>query len=147
MNQLTAQELLENLIILLDHEIQSSEGEVVLFPTEEEIMEILQSPILIAQSRFEPQQPVAVIWHSNDGSCYWCIGFFVNQLDENTSRVDHLQSKDKITWYRPITDDIQTVNYMQILPCDIEGEWSFARRPTAYILTNSQDIDLVFKNE
>ena len=84
MNQLRAQELVENLIILLDHEIQSSEGEVVLFPAEEGIMEILQSLIQIAQSRFEPQQPVAVIWHSNDGSCYWCIGFFVNQLDENT---------------------------------------------------------------
>ena len=149
MNFLSGQELVENLIILLDHEISTDEGEIVCFPTEEEIMHILketQTKNPIPQSRFVPQQPVAVVWYIDDDRSYWCLGFFLDQIDKSTCRVDHLESKDKVNWYHPAIDDIQVVNYTQILPCNVDGEWNFVRRQSAYIIKNIQEIDLLFKN-
>ena len=75
----------ENLTILLDTEIDSNEGELVYFPCEEEIIEILTEvrndvPTWL-KSRFLPQQPVPVVW---------CLGFFL-YIDEKYIRVEHLK--------------------------------------------------------
>ena len=80
MNYLTNEEMAENLTILLDTEIDSNEGELVYFPCEEEIMEILTErrndvPMWL-RSRYSPQQPLAVVWDSDSGNRFWSVGFF-----------------------------------------------------------------------
>ena len=42
MNDLTCEQLVENLTILIDNTIETNDGEVVLFPSEDEIMDIIQ---------------------------------------------------------------------------------------------------------
>ena len=49
-------------------------------------------------------------------------------------------------WIRPLNDDIQIVNPIQVLPCEVHGEWDFrsARQPV-YILNNAEVIESLFK--
>ena len=80
MNYLTNEEMADNLTILLDTEIDSNEGELVYFPCEEEIMEILTErrndvPMWL-RSRYSPQQPLAVVWDSDSGNRFWSVVFF-----------------------------------------------------------------------
>ena len=62
------------------------------------------------------------------------MGFYVDDNDDNTVRVDHLKRclvKDKHgrqmkcdhQWERPKTDDLQGVEEEQILSCKPVGDW------------------------
>ena len=77
MNYLSAEEIVENLSILLDNDIESNGGEDVTLPSEENIMEILseKSNVQIARRRTTTTstsrvlthlQPLAVVWDTND---------------------------------------------------------------------------------
>ena len=60
---------------------------------------------------FEPNQPLGVIWDV-DSMSYWCIGFYINVLEEEQIRVDHLTQRRKglnDQLVRPNVDDIQSV--------------------------------------
>ena len=120
-------ELIENLTILLDNEIESNEGTIVCLPTEEEMMEKL-SIAVPRECQYAPQQQLAVVWYKDDDTCDWSLGFFVDQIDTTTLRVDHLISNDKVNWQRPAVDDIQLVNPIQLVSCNIDGYWAFSRR-------------------
>ena len=154
MNELTCEQLTENITILLDSTIDATEEEV-LFPNEDDIMEILNeksNDVLVENTAgFQPQQPLAVIWNNDDGSTYWAVGFFMCDVEDEFIKVDHLELKaghrnDKMKWIRPLNDDMQIVNPIQILPCEVSGEWDFksARQPV-YILNNVDVIESVFK--
>ena len=154
-NYLTNEELSENLTILLNTEIDSNEGELVSFPCEEEIMEILTErrndvPTWL-KSRFSPQQPLAVVWDSEGGNRFWCLGFFVNLVDEKTICVEHLQHKEEdqtmSMWINPNSDDIQLIKDCQILPCDVDGYWDISNpQCSTFIVYNITDIEVAFKN-
>ena len=154
MNFLTTEELVENLTILLDTEIDTNEGEVIFFPCEEEIMEILISrknevPTWLT-SRFSPQQPLAVLWDCVGKNRFWSIGFFLDVLDDQTIRVEHLQQKNDQTlsmWIQPDSDDIQLVKDCQVLPCDVDGYWDFSNpQCSTFIVNNIANIEESFNN-
>ena len=144
----------ENLTILLDTEIDSNEGELVYFPCEEEIIEILTEvrndvPTWL-KSRFLPQQPVAVVWDCEGGNRFWCLGFFLDVVDEKNICVEHLKYKEEdqtmFMWINPNNDDIQIVKDCQVLPCDVDGYWDFSNpQCSIFIVNNVTNIEVAFK--
>ena len=153
MNYLTCEKLVENITILIDSTIEET-GEVVLLPNEDDIMEILkiksQEPTMVP--RFIQQQTLAILWNNDNGSSYWSIGFHVCDEEAERIKVDHSELKpghkdDKTKWIRPLHDDIQVVNPVQILPCDIDGEWDFSsHRQPVYVINNSLFIDFIYSS-
>ena len=107
----------EQLAILLSSDIQDSGVE--LFNTEEEILEILckrqkdqESQTKSKEVIFQSQQPLAVVWDEGQER-KWYIGLFVDNNDDGTVRIDHLEMKRaKETWIRPRIEDIQDVKDM-----------------------------------
>ena len=119
MNYLAVDQMLENLVILLDDEVEESDdGEINCLPTEEETMDLLQASDESTDTKFTPQQPV--IWHNQNDELDWSVGFFLDDVEDENCRIDHLCSKDKTNWIRPSFDDIQVVKYIQILPIDVD---------------------------
>ena len=151
MNYLTVEELTENLVILFDEYDSSRGNELVQFPSEDEIYnKIKQNSNLNEQEeaaeekkKFKSNEPLAVLWENNEGKRYWCIGFFICEVDEDTIKVDHLerQKKGDRNWIRGKTDDVQIVNLVQLVPIDVVGDWDFhnERQPN-FILDNDKDI-------
>ena len=99
MNFLSVEELIENLTILLDITQSDEIGEDIHFPTEEEMYELLTkdnqdiSILKEADRSFRQDEPVAVIWDTVDDQCYWCIGFYIQNITDEEIQVDHLTSK------------------------------------------------------
>ena len=96
------------------------------------------------KSRFSPQQPLAVVWDSEGGNRFWCLGFSLNLVDEKTICVEHLQHKEEdqtmSMWINPNRDDIQ-------LQCDGDGYWDFSNpQSSTFIVNNITDIEVAFKN-
>ena len=158
MNLLTVEQLVENLTILLDGDIDSFEGkEVALFPTKEDIMDILTKTQpsndvdysdVSGCNIFTPQQPLAIVWDHVNGKRYWCVGFFLREDDEDCVQVDHLEQKSTKglnQWVRPERDDIQNVELNQLLPCNVQRHWDFSKsRQPVYILENFSGLESVF---
>ena len=137
MNYLELEQMIENLVILLDDEVEESDdGEINCLPTEVETMDLLQASdeSTPTDTKFTPQQPVAVIWHSQNDELDWSVGFFLDDVEDETCRIDHLCSKDKTNWIRPSFDDIQVVKYIQILPIDVDGDWDFSARHCTFTI-------------
>ena len=103
MNFLTAEELTENLIILLDVSQRGGVGEDVQFPTEEEIYEVLSDNVSQIEvidedvnkddKSFKPLEALGVVWDEAEGQRYWCIGFYIRDIAEDEIQVDHLKCK------------------------------------------------------
>jgi len=74
------------------------------------------------------QQPLAVVWDDNDGRRFWSIGFYMGRSETSEIVVDHLESKSKCHWIRPLHDDIQDVMLSQVIPVEVIGEWQIGRR-------------------
>ena len=72
------------------------------------------------------EEAVAVIWDSEEGNRYWCIGFYVRAISDEEVQVDHLtrevDNKHEM-WMRPDTDDVQVTNLIQVLPVEVRGNW------------------------
>ena len=102
-NALPEKERIENLTVILGDDNQSS-VEPVLFPCEDEIIEMLRegtdkiiqeeatvqvTEVPSEDPAFQFNQPVAVIW---DEGCVkrWYIGFYLDDNRDGTFRVDHL---------------------------------------------------------
>ena len=62
-------------------------------------------------------------------------------------RVDHFVklSDDNSVWVKPRHDDIQDVEYCQIVPYEVVGEWDMNRHPAVFMIKNSQDINKMFE--
>ena len=122
------------IMILLDLTGSENENEPVLFPSEDEIMSILNEKscdnVLLPtpsdiQGHFKLQQPLAIIWDKANGDRYWCI-VFVMGTDDGKICIDHLQpssqNKSLTKWIRPQIDDVQDVILDQIIPVDSDGQ-------------------------
>ena len=117
-------------------------------------MEILQQDLppklpadVNTEVEFASQQPLAVVWDDDDGR-KWYIGLYLDENDDRTVRVDHLQRQsvsDDTNWKRPQFDDIHDVNPVQILPCPVNGEWDFTRRTVMFIAKNSEIIRKMYE--
>ena len=151
MNYLTVEELTEYLVILFDEYDSSGGNELVQFPSEDEIYnKIKQNSNLDEQEeaaeekkKFKSNEPLAVLWDNDEGKWYWCIGFFICEVDEDNIKVDHLecQKKGDRNWIRRKTDDVQIVNLVQLVPIDVFGDWDFRNEwHPIFILDNDKDI-------
>ena len=100
--------------------------------------------------------PIIVVWHEK-GNPKWYLGFYVDENDEGTMRVDHLQRcleqnkrgrqvKSDIHWERPRSEDIQDVVEEQILSCIPVGDWIITPETFIYELTNSEEIKSHFES-
>ena len=147
---------MENLLILLDKEFDNNEGALLSFPTEGEMMGILNekdtniTPVSTPSSQFINDQALAVIWDENDKR-YWSIGFFLNKIDDATIRVDNLEQKgsdsENANWICPGIDDIQVaLKDLQMLPYAVDGDWDLNKRQPTSILKNVQEIENLFKD-
>ena len=83
-------------MILFEEYDTSGGNEAIQFPTEDEIYnQILGTEPALTSTptedlEFKPNEPIAVLWDKDDGTRYWCVGFFVCQVDDDTIKVDHL---------------------------------------------------------
>ena len=103
--------------------------EDVVFPSEEEVMNILKGNLSLPVTKSEvndevcllPNQPVVVIWdfkHKNK----WCVGFFLDMNKDGTYSIDHLERKgstDKLYCRPSGWDHIQDTEEIQILPANV----------------------------
>lgn len=157
-NNLTSEELTEQMALLLATDEQDSG---ILFHTEEEIVDIILDrhssnrnelstshdiTVTVTGKSYEYQQPLAVVWDQGAGRT-WYVGFFIDENDDGTIRVDHLvqQGEDQSVWIRPRHDDIQDVRYIQIIPCSLTGGWEVTRRSAVFKLKNATEINMVFQ--
>ena len=139
MNFVSTEELVANLNILLDIFQNTDAGEDVQFPMEEEMYELIckmddssidkvENAVSNDDKRsYEPLEPLAVIWDEADRR-YWCIGFYIRDLNEDEIQVDHLKCNRKekfVEWVRPEQDDVQSVHIIQLLSVKVDGTWYF----------------------
>ena len=104
-NNLTGNEMLANLAILLASDSVEGDGEDVIFDSADEIMSILQdkgeesTPIISSTERErQANDPVIVVWHDKKDNPEWYVGFYLDDNDDGTVLVDHLERfvmKDK----------------------------------------------------
>ena len=87
---------------------------------EDQIMLILKAETIICEptKKYSPLDPVIVTWHEKNGALKSYLGFYLDDNDDGTIRVDHLErtivNKDKEgrralsnrTWKRPAYDDV-----------------------------------------
>ena len=158
MNFLSVDMLTENIVILLDKSEEDVAKDEVVFPSEEEIYDKINEEDekdededkTVQSGHLNPDEPLAVIWDDDDGTRYWCIGFYAHDNEDETIQIDHLTQKQKgscVQWIRPTVDDLQSVQPIQLLPMKIEGHWDLSseRRPS-FIIDNLADIESFFKN-
>ena len=104
MNFFTPEQMIENLTILLTvPEENENQAKDIIFPSEEEIIDILMencerfsNTTVTNNSIFYQQQPIAVVWDQDEGSRYWCIAFYLGTSDlEEYIIIDNLQQLKK----------------------------------------------------
>ena len=76
----------------------------------------------------------------------WYISFFLDSNNEGTYRLDRLErlGTNDNKWVRPNKDDIQDAEEIQILPVNIE--WDFTSEKPIFIVDNVMNIKDTFKN-
>ena len=101
---LTPEQMIDNLTILLTvPEENENQAKDIIFPSEEEIIDILMencdsfsNTTVTNNSMFYQQQPIAVVWDQDEGSRYWCIAFYCGTSGlEECIIVDNLQQLNK----------------------------------------------------
>ena len=128
-NNLSLEDMIENLTVMLSDE-QNDEG--VVFPSEEEVMNILNGNLSLPVTQLEvndavwllPNQPVAVICDSKRKK-NWYVGFFLNMNKDGTYRIGHLERKvsnDKLWCRSSGWDDIRDTKEIQILSVNVVGD-------------------------
>ena len=156
MNFIEKDDMIENLTTLFadDHD---RDVEDIIFPNEEEVMDILReertdsaATEATSSSSFQLQQPLAIVWDDEAGERYWCVAFYLGISDmEDQIIVDCLQiakkSKEKASWARPASDDIQHINPQWIIPVDINGDWNFEARQPLFKITNANNVEDLFQ--
>ena len=55
-----------------------------------------------------PDEPLAVIWDDDDGTRYWCIGFYAHDNEDETIQIDHLTQKQKGSCVRWMTFNLSS---------------------------------------
>ena len=89
------------------------------------------------------------MWDKDDGTRYWCVSFFVCQVDDDTIKVDHLVQQKYTSsrdWIRGKSDDVQLVSHVQVIPVGIVGEWDFRNeRQPVFVIENVDKIVTSFE--
>ena len=146
-NNVSLEDMIENLTVMLSDE-QNNEG--VVFPSEEEVINILKRNLSLPVTQPEvndavcllPNQPVAVIWDSKHKK-KWYVGFFLDMYKDGTYRIDLLEKKgstDKL-WCRPSAwYDILDTEEIQMLPVNVVRDWNFKQEKPTFIITNTIEI-------
>ena len=154
-NGIDAVEMIANLAVLLSSDVVQDQGEDVIFDSEEQIMKMLEDKEEIAtesSQKFNPQDPVIVLWDEQNGGMEWYVGFYLDDNDDGTVRIDHLERvvvKDKngrpvssdSKWKRPKSDAIQDVKEVQILQCKPVGDWVLESQHVIFQLDNNTEIE------
>ena len=150
-NNVSLEDMIENLTVMLSDEQNDKD---VVFPSEEEVMNILKGNLSLPVTERKvndavcvlPNQPVAVIWYSKHKK-KWYVGFFLDMNKDGTYRIDHLERKgstDKL-WCRPSGwDDIQNTEEIQMLPVNVVGDWDSKEEKPTFIITNTTEIKVSF---
>ena len=81
---------------------------------------------------------------------FWCLGFFLDVVDEKNIRIEHLKHKKEDQtmpiWINPNNDDIQIVKDCQVLPCDVDRYWEFSNPECSTIIVNDlANIEMPFR--
>ena len=140
-NGLSMEQMSANLICLTKDCASSEDITPDVFLSEEDVIDAIKDSALSRTTnadvpeternqKFGFQQPVAVVW-DGAGRKRWYVGFVVSEQADSSVTVDHLERKSEScdsTRQRPPTDDTQTTDIVQILPCPVEGEWNFSSR-------------------
>ena len=91
----------------------------------------------------KPNQPVVVVWDVR-GAKKWFVGFFLDNNEDGTYRIDHLErvsSRGNTKWQWPSAcDDIQDAEEVQILPIQVLGDWDFTSDKPYFLVSNAEDI-------
>ena len=91
-NEIVADQLLENLTILLESPDENEREEQIEFPSVDKMMNMIQSKTKENTSMNQTwnfQQPITVVWDQPEGNRKWFIRFFLGE-NEDMLRVDHL---------------------------------------------------------
>ena len=138
--------------------VEDGQEESVVFPTEDEMMEILTTSTSQGMGNaqdIEDTEDIAtnspflqdqmVVWDENDGK-KWYIGQYLDDNDDGTFRVSHFKPKDALRqdWISPRQTDIQDVNMQQVVPVSVQGHWDFSGRIPKYVVENLADICATF---
>ena len=125
-NGLSEGEMFENLTVLLASDSTTDETTDVLFDYGDKIMSILQSGHC-KENEYAINDSVIVVWHERQIVKRY-LGFFLDDNNDVSFRVDHLErvvtrvkmgrrvQSDK-EWKRPVYEDIQDVEYEQVIKC------------------------------
>ena len=70
-------------------------------------------------------------------------------VEDECIQVDHLELKsghenDNLKWVHPSHDDIQVVNPIQVLPCDVDGEGESRQQPV-YVINNAAALEVLYE--
>ena len=109
--------MITNLATLLASDAVANHGEDVMFNSEDQIMSILrhkeqETIVESSTQKYRYQDPLIVLWHNRKGTLKWYLGFYLDENDDYTIRVDHLErnlvkdkdgrrAKSNIQWVRP----------------------------------------------
>ena len=131
-NNISYEEMLENLMILLDDEKYERTATIANLPSNEDVLKSL-SRVDPEQAEPVPSTPVidrtnsmcVVVWGDDSNSYSWFLGYIKEQSDDMFV-VDHLafgklKKSDSKRKY-PSKGDVQQVEKDQLVDCTIEGE-------------------------
>ena len=127
-NNISYEEMLANLMILLDDEKYESTATIANLPSNEDVLKLL-SRVDPEQAEPVPSTPVidrtnsmcVVVWGDDSNSYSWFLGYIKEQSDDMFV-VDHLARKLKNSdskWKYPSKGDVQQVEKDQIVDCTI----------------------------
>ena len=93
-------------------------------------------------------EPCIVIWDTENGR-KWYLGICISKEIDGSYTVEYLErcfgSESKI-WRHLSRLDIQPVDSLQILPCNIMGCWDYRKRVMTFDLENWETIDVLFRS-
>ena len=140
----TADQMIENLTILLEQPADTDDDSIVDFPSIDEMMMLLTSAVPAEEPLFKLNEPLAVVWNEgSDDSRRWFVGFYLGDNEENL-RIDHLHGSGS-EWKRPAVEDVQDhTKHHQIVTCKVKGDWVFGKRTSIFKVDNASEIEETF---
>lgn len=166
LNHLTVAEFKINFALILTNETENIQS-IPDMPGEEDMIKVFnlqdntdndcENTVVTPQSEIIPvyptevaiNEPCIVLWDINNQR-QWYMGICLNDNDDGTYRVEHLErcnpTADGKMWRYPKQSDIQSVDIIQIMPCNIIGSWDLSKRIMIFVLENCEMIDVLFKS-
>ena len=133
------------------------DDEELCFPSETEIMTILQAR-QDDSTEYENEagntpdivlnEPCIVLWDEGK-TRNWYVGISISKegdayLVDHLERVPRHQSKE--CWQYPSSPDLQLVELIQIVPCNVIGSWDLTRPKSIFKLSNWDIIEGLVKS-